>query len=53
MGGIFYFIFKKLYWNIVDLQNCISSGAQQSKSVIDIYIPFQILFPHRLLQNIE
>ena len=31
------------------------SGVQQSDSVIHIYVPilFQILFPFRLLQNIE
>ena len=29
------------------------SGVQQSDSVIHISIPFQILFPYRLLQNIE
>ena len=43
-----------LYWSIVDLQCCIS-GVQQRDSVIHIHIAIlsQILFPHRLLQNIE
>ena len=39
-----------LIYNIV-----LISGVQQSDSVIQIYksISFQILFPYRLLQNIE
>ena len=43
------------YWNIIDLQFLWVSDVQQSDSVthIDICILFQILFPYRLLQNIE
>ena len=48
------FLIFILYWSIVDLQCCIS-GVQQRDSVIHIHIAIlsQILFPHRLLQNIE
>ena len=42
-----------VYWSIVDLQCCVSFSIQQSDSVIHIFILFQILFPYRLLQNIE
>ena len=60
MGWDFFFFFNLifiLYWHIVALQCCVRVGAgvQQSGSVIHIHISilFQILFPHRLFQNIE
>ena len=37
---------------MVDLNVVLVSGVQQSDSVIHMYL-FQILFPYRLLQNIE
>ena len=45
------FIFLVFYWSIVVLL----LGVQQSESAIQTYITtlFQILFPCRLLQNIE
>ena len=44
-----------LYWSIVDLQCCVSFRCTESDSVIHtpISILFQILFPYRLLRNIE
>ena len=51
------FFFKFLFyigvWLIYNV--VIGSGVQQSDSVIHIHIStvFQILFPYRLLQNIE
>ena len=43
------------YWCIVNLQCCVSFWCKQSDSVIHIYIyiPFQILFHYRLLQDTE
>ena len=45
-----FFIEVELIYNVV-----LVSGVQQSDSVIHTYISifFQILFPYRLLQNIE
>ena len=37
---------------MVDLNVVLVSGVQQSDSVIHIYL-FQVIFPYRLLQNIE
>ena len=47
--------FCKFYWSIVIYNVVLVSGVQQSDSVIHIHIffLFQILFPYRLLQNIE
>ena len=44
-----------LYWNIGDLQCCVSFAVQQSDSVIHVHKStlFQILSPYRLLQNTE
>ena len=41
-----------LYWRIVDLQCCVSSGVQQRFSYTCVYC-FQILFTFRLLQSVE
>ena len=43
-----------LYWSIVDWQ-CVSFRLQQSDSVThkQVSILFKILFPFRLLQNVE
>ena len=48
--SLFFLIEVQLIYNVV-----LVSGIQQSDSVIHIHIPilFQILFPFRLLQNIE
>ena len=52
-------LFKKiiLYWNTILklVHNVLVSGIQQSDSVIYIHVSilFQVLFPLRLLQNIE
>ena len=37
---------------MVDLNVVLVSGVQQSDSVIHVYL-FQVIFPYRLLQNIE
>ena len=52
------FLFFKLlvlYWTIIDYQDVLVSGVQQSDSVIHIPISilFQIPFQFRLLHNIE
>ena len=52
-------LFKKfiLYWSTILklVNNVLVSGAQQSDSVIHVHVSilFQVLFPFRLLQNIE
>ena len=50
--SLVYFI---LFWSTVDLRVVLVSGVRQSESVIHIHVStlFQILFPNRLLQNIE
>ena len=35
---------QKLYWNIVDLQCCISFGCTESQSVIHIHISIFFIF---------
>lgn len=44
------YLFIKFYWSIVDLESCVSSGVQQSYSVLHIGThishPFYMLFPH-------
>ena len=50
----FFFLLFILYWSIVDYQFCVGFlGVQPSGSVIHVSILFQILFPFRLLHNIE
>ena len=53
--AMFFSIFKKNYLSIVELSYnvVLISAVHQSDSVIHIYILFQILFPYRLVQNIE
>ena len=50
----FYFILEYFYWNVVDLQCCISFRYKQSGSVIhmSMCLLFQILFSYELSQNI-
>ena len=55
---IFYFIFIFKNWSIVDLPCCVSFSCRAKwfsyiYTYICIYILFQIIFPCRLLQNIE
>ena len=49
-------LFSNFYRDVVDLHTVFISGVQQSKSVIHIHIyipvPFQILFPYRLLHSL-
>ena len=47
---------KKIYWSIADLQCCVSFKGTAKwfhYTCTYIFIIFQILFPYRLLQNIE
>ena len=44
---------KKNYWRLLIYSPLLVSGVQQSDSVILIFNLSQILFPYRLLQNIE
>ena len=57
MWGLKFYIFKFLFYIGEQLINnvVLVSGVQQSDSVIHIHVSilFQILFPPRLLQNIE
>ena len=49
-----YFIFKKFLLEYSWLTNVLVSGVQQNDSIIYVHVSdFQILFPFRLLQNIE
>ena len=56
-SSVFFFFFNFLFYIRVKLINnvVLVSGVQQSDSVIHIHVSllFQILFPIRLLQNIE
>ena len=54
---LYFFFFNFLFYIVVQLINNVAlvSGVQQSDSVIHTHISilFQVLFPFRLLQNIE
>ena len=53
---VFCFLILFFYWSVVDLQRCVSfrcTAKWFSYIYTCIYILFQILFPYRLLQNIE
>lgn len=53
LGFHLFSFLKSLLVEWLTFKGMLVSGVQQTKSVIHISIPFQILFPYKILQSIE